>query len=206
MIGNSKGRNFWTADWHLNEASAPHTHSFLRPFQPNPNENLLDKLYGLKDLTEYDTLYHLGDVAVDIEGWKYCVEFMKNIPCKKVLIQGDKELSNKNCSWEEIEPYAKECFDEILYTGILNLSFGDVLLVHKPVDGLLNLPESPIICGHIHGSARVQKFAVQNNRPIINVGIDAWCYQIVSEERLEHQYNALTKGYYDDNVFINQVK
>ena len=80
------------------------------------------------------------------------------------------------------------------------------MLVHKPVDGLLNLPESPIICGHIHGSARVQKFAVQNNRPIINVGIDVWCYQIVSEERLEHQYKALTKGYYDDNVFINEVK
>lgn len=201
--------NYFTADFHLNEISAPHTHSFLRPFQPNPNENLLDKLYRLKDLNEDDILYHLGDVAVDIEGWKYCVEYMKNIPCKKVLILGDKETNNKNCTWEEIEPYAQQCFDEIYQKKVILTLFGQALLIHKPVDGVLDDCGLPIICGHIHGSARVQKFAVPQrdiNRPIINVGIDAWCYQIVSEERLEHQYNALTKGYYDDNVFINQVK
>jgi hypothetical protein len=74
-------------------------------------------------------------------------------------------------------------------------------MAHKPVDLMGYAQHMPSLCGHVHGIWRTQ--CMPNGEPIINVGIDAWG-GLVSEKFILHQYDAITKGYYDQNARVDQ--
>lgn len=192
------GKSFFTSDWHVGEAPAPNTHSFLRSL---PTDSLLHFWMAQCNsvMTPEDTLYFLGDLGITLED---LTVYQHLLPCRKILILGDKEYANKNFT-------RAECLAELERLGIfhevhesLEIDVGDLrfFAAHKPTDCLAQT-ELPALCGHIHGIWRTQY--MPERRPIINVGIDAWG-GIVSEDFILHQYNAVTKGFYDVNAFPQQ--
>lgn len=191
------GKTYFSADLHNGEQPTPNTHSFLRP--GNTNELVLQWIKQCQQtLKPEDTLVLVGDLAIQLAD----LDVYAQLPaCRKILVLGDKEYANKNFSREEClaKLASMGTFDSIVaYTTV---TIGDVefFVSHKPTD-CFNQP-LPAICGHIHGIWRTQK--MNNSQPIINVGADAWGFQLVSEEYLMHQYTAVSKGYYDNNCFIN---
>lgn len=188
---------YWfTADWHNGEIQAPHTHSFLRP---KPTDIMV--LRWLEEVIEKvkpeDTIVFVGDLGIELKDY----EFYKLLPpCKKYLVLGDKEYNSKHFTEQQCLEYIESLnvFTVIEREMILNIHNQNFQISHKPSD-CFETP-LPAICGHIHGIWRTQK--MNNGFPIINVGIDSWG-QIVSEELLMHQYNAVAKGYYDHEAYIN---
>ena len=192
---------YFTADWHLNEKCAPNTHTFLRPF--NFNDKLPDNLIwpDFDDITEF---WFLGDMAVDLDGLKYGCEWVdKHIKCPKFFLYGDKELNNKNFTEEEAEEIITEYFDSASLMDYIPFEYDGKLInlyaTHLPQD--LKHESYNGLVGHIHGTSRVQK--TKDGRALINVGIDAWSMQVVSAEKITHQLNAVLKGYYDNNIFLD---
>ena len=187
------GKIYLTSDWHVGEQQTPNTHSFLRP---RPTEEMIPIWLEQcnRILTEDDTLIYLGDLAITLDDIDVYLQLPK---CKKILILGDKEYANKNFTEEQFMSKIAELniFDEIFKEHNMNINGKDYFLTHKPLDCLLI--DKPALCGHIHGCWRSAK--MPNGNPILNVGIDAWG-GLVSEEFVEHQYNAITK-FYDDNAF-----
>lgn len=187
---------YFTSDWHINELSAPNTHTFLRP--KDFNLGLPANLIWPKFQPE-DEFYFLGDMAIDLDGLEFgCKWVSENVPCKKIFVVGDKETANKNFKDDDALEIINKYFDDWEYGCCVTLGTAELLVSHRPVD--LRFTTKNGLVGHIHGVARVLK--TKDNRALINVGIDAWCFQIVSEERILHQIDAATKGYYDENCFI----
>lgn len=191
---------YFTADWHINELPAPNTHTFLRPkdFNLGLPANLI-----WPEFQPEDEFYFLGDMAVDLEGLEFgCKWVAENVLCKKIFILGDKETSNKNFNKSQAIEIIERYFDDWCYIFIVTEPNGKdedaLVLSHKPTD--LKISKLNGIVGHIHGIARVLK--TKDNRALVNVGIDAWCFQIVPETWIQHQITAVTKGYYDENCFI----
>lgn len=200
-----QGKVFFTSDWHageiLEKLQIPFeaTHSYLRS---KSTDLLVDEWIAgcWKLISPQDTLIFLGDLAIQLEDLQVYKQFPK---CRKILIMGDKEYANKNFSREEFLAKNQELglFDEVYEEGILTLPQGNQkvswYLAHKPEDCLKQ--ELPSLCGHVHGVWRTQ--AMPNAQPIINVGVDAWG-ALVELKHLQHQYNAVTKGYYDHNCRV----
>lgn len=187
-------KRLFTADWHANELPAPHTHSFLRGDNTN---NIIKKLIAKINEINPEEVVFVGDVSVDIQGF----EILKKINPKirLVLIIGDKESSSRNYSFQDLKASgALDIFAEVCESKIININGIDFAVAHKPVD-VLDF-EGPSLCGHVHGIWRTQK--KPNGQPIINVGMDAWSLEPVSEEWIMHQYGAVTKGYYDKNALV----
>lgn len=204
-ILKSQGKVFFTSDWHAGEVPErmkipfEATHSFLRPKRTDVlvaewMEECTQKI------SPEDTLIFLGDLAIQLEDLAIYMQLPK---CRKILIMGDKEYANKNFSREEFLAKNQELglFDEVYEEVILILPQEDQkiswYLAHKPEDSLKQ--ELPSLCGHVHGVWRTQ--AMPNGNPIINVGVDAWG-ALVELKHLQHQYNAVTKGYYDRNCKV----
>ena len=186
-------KTYFTSDWHSGEPQLPNTHSYLRP---RPTEEMipiwLEQCHRL--IKEEDTLVYLGDLAITLDDLDV---YLQLPPCKKVLVMGDKEYANKNFTEEQFMERisAMNIFDVINIDCYRVINKRWYFLSHKPLDCLS--VDKPALCGHIHGSWR--SAIMPNGQPILNVGIDAWG-GIVSEEFVEHQYNAITK-FYDDNAF-----
>lgn len=188
---------YFTADWHINEISAPNTHTFLRPkdFNLGLPSNLV-----WPEFQPEDEFYFLGDMAIDLAGLEFgCKWIAENVPCKKIFVLGDKETANKNFTLQEAKNIIYEYFDDWSTDDSVVIDGSRVALVHKPID-MKDVSEFSGIVGHIHGVARVLK--TKSNNALVNVGIDAWCFQIVPETWIQHQITAVTKGYYDENCFI----
>ena len=171
--------NFFTSDWHLNEKRIFEFNPFFRPFKSIEEQNDII-INNCNDLVgENDTLYHLGDVAMDEEG----VKLMEKIKCKnRILIIGNYDDDKLSI----LDRY----FDEIYHNLDLKINDIDFHLNHYPVDakeGVMNL------VGHIHGLWKVQP-------NMINVSTDAWNYQPLDEKRIDFVSNAI-KFHYDKNVF-----
>jgi calcineurin-like phosphoesterase family protein len=170
---------FFTSDWHLNETRIGQFNPFFRPFNSvaEQNEVIISKCN--EAVGEDDVLYHLGDVAMDAEG----VEMMRRIRAKRrVLVVGNYD--------EDKLGQLKEHFDEVHMRCTVEVAGQDYRLNHYPAaadKGVMN------IVGHIHGLWKVQP-------GMINVGVDAWNYEPLSEERIRFVTVAMEK-YYDRNVF-----
>lgn len=190
---------YFTSDWHHGEEKLPNTHSYLRTVTGQELFKFMIK--QVKKLSASDTLVFNGDVAITLEKFAEVSDAFKTCRCKKILIIGDKENANKNFIFTELESLGLlNCFDNVELDTSINVNDISYYVVHKPLDGLsLN---KPVICGHIHGVWKTQK--MPNNNPIINVGIDAWVNQLVTESYIQHQYNAISKGYYDKNCQIQE--
>ena len=60
----------------------------------------------------------------------------------------------------------------------------------------LNLEDDTLcIFGHIHGRQKIKKFG-------IDVGVDGNNYTPVSDDEVLFYINAIRKGYYDDEVWV----
>jgi len=189
-------KKYLTSDWHIGEKSTPNTHSFLRP---RPTELMVAE--WMKQCREMvqgaDILFFLGDVGITLDDLAVC-RFLPD--CHKILILGDKEYSNKNFDKATFLAENKRLgiFDTVVENTIVDIAGREYFLSHKPTD-CLEQP-LPALCGHIHGIWRSAR--MPTGQPIINVGIDAWG-GLVTEDFVEHQYNAITK-FYDVNAFPAQ--
>lgn len=173
-------KKFFTSDWHLNETRIGDFNPFYRPFQSvdEQNNTIIDNMN--KFVKKDDSLYVLGDVAMDEEG----VSLLDKINCEnKTLIIGNYDEDKLDL----LKPYFSEMKDE------LTLKVGDLdcYLNHYPVN---HVEDKFNITGHIHGL-----WKVRDN--MVNVEVDAWHFRPVSEKEILFVHNALVKGFYDDNVF-----
>lgn len=186
------GKLWFTADWHIGEKAAPNTASYLRP---RPTAVMVQE--WLRDchekIAEQDTLYMLGDMIISDE----YVSVLAQLPnCRKVLIRGDKEQKfNDVYLGGELMAAGCEFMADVLWKTIGGNTY---CMLHKPEDALSREEKMSFLCGHVHGAWRTTR--LPSGFPIINVGIDAWG-GLVSEEMIIHQYNCVTKGYYDVNCF-----
>ena len=188
------GNIFLTADIHIGEAQTPNTHSFLRP-KPTPVmvEELVEQCHKL--ITPSDTLIVVGDVGITLNDLATCMRFPD---CKKILILGDKEYASKHFTLDTfmLENERLGIFDTVVSQAQMRIANDNYFLSHKPLDCIQQ--NMPAICGHVHGVWRSQK--LPSGQPIINVGLDAWCGGIVSEEFIAHQHDAICNRY-DSNCF-----
>lgn len=139
-------------------------------------------------VTSEDTVYHLGDVAMN----EAALECVSKLNGKKILIKGnyDEKIS---------DDILLKYFDEV-YTNKI-ISYGSSLpqkllfLNHYPVKGddmMFN------IVGHIHGLWKVQ-------RNMVNVGCDAWHFKPISLDLVMFSINGINK-FYDANVFAGELE
>lgn len=193
FIKPAPGTKLWfTSDWHKGEASTPNTHSFLRPYPTA--ECVAMWVSQIKRVVPIgDTIVFVGDVAIQLQDL-HILNVLSEY--KVVLVLGDKETGEKNYKYTDFVDFMNLNYPSIPVYENLNVEVNgrEYFVAHKPEDCLKqNLPS---ICGHIHGIWRTAQ--MPNNEAIINVSVDAWG-GIVSEEFIEHQYNAITK-YYDINA------
>jgi calcineurin-like phosphoesterase family protein len=159
-------RKYLTSDWHIGEKPTPNTHSFLRP---RPTELMVPEwIEQCRMLLQAeDTLIFLGDVGITFDDLAVCLDLPG---CRKLLILGDKEYSNKNFDKDAFLAENKRLgiFDTIAENAVIEVAGREYFLSHKPVDCLKQ--PLPALCGHIHGIWRSTR--MPNGQPIINVGIN----------------------------------
>ena len=171
--------NFYTSDWHLNEKRIFDFNPFFRPFKSVEEQNQVIINNCNSIVGEGDTLYHIGDVAMDEEG----VMMMDKIKCKRrILIIGNYD--------EDKLPILSQYFDELLTELNIAINSRSYYVNHYPVN---SDPERMNLVGHIHGLWKVQP-------NMINVSCDAWNYEPLDEKRINFVTTAIEK-YYDKNVF-----
>ena len=144
--------NYFTSDWHLNETRIFDFNPFFRPFKSikEQNETIINNINDI--VKKEDTLYHIGDVAINKEG----IDLLSNIYCKhKFLIVGNYDA-----------PYLDELSEYFTMLGLDR----DILLSNNEMVTLCHYPniitkEEFGIVGHVHGLWKVQK-------NMINVGVD----------------------------------
>lgn len=153
-------------------------HLFLRPFQSvEEQDELLVKNWN-KLVKPEDTVWHLGDFTIVKEG----LEFRQRLNGKIHLIRGNKE---DIFSDELLLKY----FDSVQTQAVYTLKTGEELnLVHYPV---LAIPEKFNLVGHVH-----KAWAIQAN--MLNLGVDVWNWQPVSENQIIHIINAIRNAYDQD--------
>lgn len=186
-------KSWFTSDWHNGEAQTPNTHSFLRPYPTAQMVyNWLNQIY-IK-VPKGDRIVFVGDVAIQLNDLRLVFDGLKDYDV--VLILGDKETGEKNYKYSDFVDFMNLNYPNIPVYDDMTVTINDRLyfVSHKPEDCLKqNLPS---LCGHIHGIWRTAQ--MPNGEAIINVSADAWG-GIVSEEFIDHQYNAITK-FYDVNA------
>ena len=188
------GKTWFTADWHIGEKSTSNTHSLLRP---RPTEVMVEEWleHCHEVIKPEDNLVCLGDMIIELDGFKILQRLPK---CNhKFLITGDKEWRFNDLALAS-QAIGYGLFDTVQRSFILPVGDRVYYWAHKPRDCIKDAGSKPALCGHVHGVWRTAR--MPNGQPIINVGIDAWC-GLVSEEMIAHQYDCVTKGYYDENCF-----
>ena len=176
-------KRYFTSDWHLgSELILEKCH---RPFN---NIQQMDKLI-IHNATcrlkkdQSDILYHVGDFMCykNDRGFKGTVlkqsDYLKQIDRNIIFIRGNHDDSNR-----------VKCHMDSMITNIgpySNVSVSHYPSMYKETE-CLNLPRHHIhLCGHVHGDKKWLYFYDKHMDILnINVGIDLWNYQIVSESRI----------------------
>lgn len=171
--------NWYTSDWHLNETRIKEFNPFFRPFASIEEQNEVIISTCNHFVKEDDTLYHLGDVSIDMEG----IALLSRIKAKRrILIVGNYD--------EDKLPELSKHFDDVQMRMTVNIGGQDYRLNHYPASADKNVMN---IVGHIHGLWKVQP-------GMINVGIDAWHFQPLDDKKIQFVTTAMEK-FYDQNVF-----
>ena len=180
---------YFTSDWHLQETRIGvdgKPNLFYRPFSSyDEQHNALWKGFINSPFKDGDELYHLGDVTVDPNerSEMFLMSLRRKYPNSKFhLIVGNYD----DDKFYFLKPY----FDTINYEDTIEIQYREFYLNHYP-ESCIDKEFS--ITGHIHGLWKVQK-------NMINVGVDAWHFQPVSENTIMFCRNAI-ENYYDKNVF-----
>ena len=185
---------YFTSDWHLNEKRIGEFNPFFRPFKSieEQNNTIINNMNSI--IKKDDTLIHIGDIAMDLDGLK----LLDKIKCKdRTLIRGNYDIQFEN----ELSKY----FDRVIDSGLITIDINSELKLKKKINingfvAKLNHYPTKIyddefgIFGHIHGLWKVQP-------NMVNVSVDAWHFNPVSEFEIIFIKNAIENGFYDDNVF-----
>ena len=123
---SATGSVFIISDTHFDDADC----KYMDPAWITPDEHIV---LMKKFVHRNDTLVHLGDVGN--------MEYLKNLPCRKVLITGNHDRGAS---------YYRSVFDEV-YDGPLFIS-DKILLSHEPI---LGLPWCMNIHGHDHSGVHI---------------------------------------------------
>jgi len=168
---------FFTSDTHFDD---PRLDIYSRPFKSvkEMNDTLVDNWNSTIGVN--DIVYHLGDFAVNPEGFK----FADKLNGKIHLILGNHDIEN-------LGKFDKNLFESIQRDLTLTIKGTEYFLTHKPTE---TIPDMFNLCGHIHGLWKVQ-------RNMINCGTDAWHFFPIPEEKIEFQRNGIV-NHYDDDVFV----
>lgn len=180
---------YFTSDWHLNEERIGlngKPNLFFRNFDSIKEQNqiIIDSVKNL-NLTKNDILYHLGDVVYrwDDNLINMMEDLRNSCPAKWVLI-----LGNYDDNINQLSHY----FDKITDAEFLKIKDRKYFLHHYPIK-CKTQAHCFGVTGHIHGLWKVQK-------NMVNVGVDAWNFNIVDENTIDFVRTACEK-FYDENVF-----
>lgn len=138
-------------------------------------------------------VWHLGDFGD--------ISFLKYLNGDIRLVCGNYEIREKENKGLDIPDFIDELkdsgFSQVYLVGtdttieIPEKEEITVTLVHEPL-------KSPIkgytLFGHIHGRQMIKKFG-------LDVGVDCHNYTPISTEDVGFFLNAISKGYYDEEVF-----
>lgn len=190
---------YFTSDWHLGETRiGPSVESnlFYRPFNSVEDQDSCIIKNFRNTFKDGDTLWHLGDVIVSGPNIKNSFSILqtlkKDYPNSKFnLILGNHDLDKL----DDLSKYfTTTCIDYIWSNYQSELS---IYLNHYPVKCVEMLQKKSdldfAITGHIHSLWKIQK-------KMINVGVDAWHFRLVSTQEILFCWKAMQK-YYDNNVF-----
>lgn len=172
-------KRFFTSDWHL--SSQLINRVYKRPFKGvlEMNTRLIDNCNSIA--TSEDIVIHLGDFLIygndqGEQGLKINPQiFLNKINATFLNIEGNHDVTNKTKSigW-------------FVQTRLGN-TFPDVSMSHYPsydnrINGLVK-PGWIHLCGHVHTK---WKYFLDKERQVlnINVGVDVWNYEPVSETKL----------------------
>lgn len=183
-------KRFFTSDWHLCSESV--FTLAKRPFRDIDKMNdIITRYANQRAFSRSDVIYHLGDFYNKCTNSKYkCyrkkyTSFLDSIKAQMVMIEGNHDIQNN-----------VKCIGKLLW---MNLSGYNISLGHYPStireyderygENLTpkcydNIGRNHIhICGHVH---RKWKYFIDEENMIlnINVGVDEWKYNIVSEREL----------------------
>jgi calcineurin-like phosphoesterase family protein len=153
-------------------------HLFLRPFKSveEQDELLVERWNAI--VKPEDTVWHLGDFTIKEAG----LEFRHRLNGTIHLLRGNKEDSFSD---ELLLKY----FDSVQTQAFYTLKTGEEInLVHYPV---LAIAEKFNLVGHVH-----KAWAIQAN--MLNLGVDVWNWQPVSENEVIHIINAIRNAYDQD--------
>ena len=142
-------------------------------------------------------LYHLGDVAMDLEG----LENINKIYCKKkILIKGNYDININDESgkgtakFEVTDKILLKYFDEVYDELEIEIGGEAVYLNHFPVNARADCIN---VMGHIHGIFKI-------SRNILNCGVDANHFTPWNSEGIKFQINGI-RNHYDQNCFPNEL-
>lgn len=190
---------YFTSDWHLCETSA--RLSILNRPRHYTDSWFLNKL---SDNCRYvvdsdnDGLYILGDLFCrnayeQIDEYRFCTEKLPLLFSKfnKVtLLRGNHDRNYSDAFFKRLG--IAEIFEEGISINLVLDCKLNVSLNHYP---RLSTPDAFNLVGHIHSSWRVQK-------NMLNVGVDANHYCLLSEDDVVKSYNSIC-NYYDDDVWVH---
>lgn len=164
---------FFTSDTHFGSSRA--LDLSRRPFVNvrEMDETMIERWNSV--VSPYDRVFHLGDFGETL--WP--ISYLNG---SITLLLGNYEREGRYMIPEGVDV----CEDPILdYSGYI--------MSHEP--GRIKDYSGRKLFGHIHGRQMLKSW---NG---IDVGVDCNNFTPVSEERLSFYFNAIEKGYYDEEVF-----
>lgn len=173
--------NYFTADLHL--GCSWKLHALNRPFKDikEHDRRLIENINNV--CCDNDILYVLGDYMSysrhEKDKWKKAFGMAKKIRCHKRLILGNNEQrllhSSFNGNRDKFSSVIQSFgFELVEYSGYIDISDRKVCLVHEPEDADR---ECFNLFGHVHRDFLIHPIG-------LNVGVDVWNYQPVSEEQI----------------------
>lgn len=132
-----------------------------------------------------DTVYHLGDLGDKLD-------FISNLNGTKYFLEGNYERYGKYT-------YDVDDFDKVFKEPtIITVNSKKYVISHEPISGATLKNKNPdvegVIFGHIHGRQKIKTFGV-------DAGVDANNFKPISIEDIDFYFNAIKKGYYDEEVW-----
>lgn len=187
------GKRFFTSDLHFDDNRLFLFGRDILFENARQVDNYIIKRWN-QMVTNDDTVYVLGDVALTRKGLKK----MARLNGKKILIKGNYD-EPETAKYSVSDVLLLEYFDDVMVDEVLEITMIDgskekVYLNHYPSSCCQDMFN---ITGHIHGLWKVQ-------RNMLNVGLDAWHFTPITEEKVAFQINGI-RNHYDINVFAGEI-
>lgn len=156
-------------------------------------DDYIIKIWNEK-INKEDLVILVGDISMTRDGLNY----LTKLNGEKWLVKGNYDNSVENggtAKYEISDEILSEFFTKIV--DDLEIKIGEELVYvnHYPTNARSNMFN---IVGHIHGTWKVQ-------RNMLNVGVDAWHFNPVSEDMIKFQMNGI-RNHYDQNVYAGELK